>query len=60
MKHDENDAVHLLQHLNQVAQANINTDNLRSLWMWADQVTSDVSQSQKITDKRANALYRAF
>ena len=60
LKYDATNVINLLLYLNQVAQGFINTEKLSSLWMWATQVTADESISEKLIEKRANALYRAF
>ncbi|NEZ56883.1 NACHT domain-containing protein [Leptolyngbyaceae cyanobacterium CCMR0081] len=60
LKYDESNVINLLLYLNQVAQGYINTEQLSSLWMWAAQVTADEPTPEKLIEKRANALYRAF
>ncbi|MEM8612920.1 MAG: NACHT domain-containing protein [Cyanobacteria bacterium P01_H01_bin.105] len=60
LKYDESNVINLLLYLNQVAQGYINTEKLSSLWMWAAQVTADETTPEKLIEKRANALYRAF
>ncbi len=60
LKYDESNIIDLLLYLNQVAQGYINTEKLSSLWMWAAQVTADEPAPEKLIEKRANALYRAF
>ncbi|MGD1858014.1 MAG: NACHT domain-containing protein [Leptolyngbyaceae cyanobacterium] len=60
LKYDATNAINLLLYLNQVAQGFINTEQLSSLWLWAAQVTADDAQSDRLVEKRANALYRAF
>lgn len=60
LKYDETNVINLLLYLNQVAQGFINTEKLSDLWMWASQVTADEPTPEKLIEKRANALYRAF
>lgn len=60
LKYDATNVINLLLYLNQVAQGFINTEKLSSLWLWAAQVTASESKREKIIQKRANALYRAF
>ncbi|ESA37233.1 hypothetical protein N836_03810 [Leptolyngbya sp. Heron Island J] len=60
LKYDESNVINLLLYLHQVAQGYINTEKLSSLWMWAAQVTADEPTPEKLIEKRANALYRAF
>lgn len=60
LKYDESNVINLLLYLNQVAQGYINTEKLSSLWLWAAQVTADEPTPEKLIEKRANALYRAF
>ncbi|MEM7063874.1 MAG: NACHT domain-containing protein [Cyanobacteria bacterium P01_B01_bin.77] len=60
LKYDESNVINLLLYLNQVAQGFINTEKLSALWVWASNVTTFESTSDKLIEKRANALYRAF
>ena len=60
LKYDATNVINLLLYLNQVAQGFINTERLSSLWLWAAQVTAHETTPEKIIQKRANALYRAF
>ncbi|NEP60018.1 MAG: NACHT domain-containing protein [Symploca sp. SIO2G7] len=60
LKYDETNVINLLLYLNQVAQGFISTEKLSELWLWASQVTADEPASEKLIEKRANALYRAF
>ncbi|MEM6254998.1 MAG: NACHT domain-containing protein [Cyanobacteria bacterium P01_D01_bin.156] len=60
LKYDETNVINLLRYLNQVAQGFINTNKLSALWLWATQVTADEPTPDKLIEKRANALYRAF
>lgn len=60
LKYDESNVINLLLYLNQVAQGFINTEKLSALWVWASNVTTAEPTSEKLIEKRANALYRAF
>lgn len=60
LKYDESNSVNLLLHLNQVAQKYIGTQNLVSLWTWANEVTAGLPNTERLFERRANVLYRAF